>query len=436
MQYNCYFPAHMPKDTIFISHAQPEDNYFCTWLASKLRLLGYKVWLELDDLSGGNSFSSKIERVIRDNTVLSLVILSKAYLEKWGIPHSGVAKEASLLTKLARGSDNFIIPIQIENFPVDDLPMDFTGIEKVTFHDNWATGLARLTKILSNAEIVKAGEADKVLAQWHEDLSIEPRYIQKPERYYTNWFELKYPEKIYAHKVNVLDWKEVYKLPYTFRRSKDLIIGFFNQEECEKSIPVHVSYEFDTESFASSKEITLSSEKDVLKRPDMLFINLLNEVFKRFLLKKGLYKYEMSSRDAYYFYDLPDKENRIKLNRYGKSFRTLWGKSTDYRWHLAISGEAHILPFPYYQISTHLYFTSKGGELLNDNDLQHSLRRTVPSDWYNREWFEKLLAISVKISNESEHWQIQVSDEMFVLVSTLPYELSSPVAYKEPSNVE
>ena len=426
----------MAKDTIFISHAQPEDNYFCIWLASKLRLIGYKVWLELDDLSGGNSFSSKIERVIRDDTVISLVVLSKAYLEKWATPHSGAAKEASLLTKLARGRDNFIVPLQVENFPVDDLPMDFSGIEKVNFHDNWATGLARLTKILSIAAVIKAGEADKVLAQWHEDLRIEPMYLQKPERYYTNWFELKYPKKIYAHKVNVLDWKEVYKIPYTFRRSKEIIVGFFSREECEQFIPVHNTYEFGTDLFKGSRGLTLSSDNDMLKRPDMLFITLLNEIFKDFLRKKGLYKYEMSNRNAYYFYDIPDKENRVKLNRYKKSFRTLWGKSTDYRWHLAISGEAHVLPFPYYQISTHLYFTAKGGEILNDADLQHSLRRTVPAGWYNREWFEKLLAISVKISDDSDHWRIQVADEECLLISTLPYEVESPIAYKEPSNAE
>lgn len=426
----------MGKNTIFISHAQPEDNYFCIWLASKLRLIGYKVWLELDDLTGGNSFTSKIETVIREDTVISLVVLSKAYLEKWKIPHSGVAKEASLLTKLARGSQNFIVPLQVENFHVDDLPMDFTGIEKINYYGNWATGLARLTKILSEYEIVKAGKADSVLSQWHEDLRIEPMYIEQPERYYTNWFEIKHPEKIYVHKVDVLDWAEVYKIPYTFRRNGDMIIGFFSRTDCERYISLHHTYEFETEEFKNSQALTLTSEVDLLRRPDRLFISLLNHAFKRFLVTKNLYKYKMSNRDAYYFYDITDKENRVKLSKYNKSSRNVRGISTDYRWHLAISGEAHSSPFTYYQISTHLFFTSKGGELLDDDSLQHSLRRTVPSGWFNREWFEKLLAMSVKISEEKDFWEIEVADEKYVLVSTLPYQVQSPVAYKEPGNAE
>lgn len=426
----------MAKDTVFISHAQPEDNYFCIWLASKLRLIGYKVWLELDDLSGGNSFTSKIEAVIRNDTVIALVVLSNTYLEKWNVPHSGVGKEASLLTKLARGSDNFVVPIQVENFPVDDLPMDFTGLEKINFHDNWAIGLARLTKVLSNAEVVKAGEIDNILSQWHEDLRIEPMYLQSEERYYTNWFALEYPENIYVHNVNVVAWKEVYKLPYTFKSSKNLIIGFFSQEECEKYVPVHNTYEYRSDDFKEMKELILSSETDLLKRPDMLFIGLLNQIFKNYMIKKGLYKYELSNREAYYFYNTTTEENRIKLNKYGKTFRNLWGKSTDYRWHFAISSEAHILPFPHYQFTSHLYFTAKGGELLNDEDLQRSLRRTIPSDWFNRKWFETLLAMSVKISDYNDYWMIEVADGKYLTVSTLPFEVESPVAYKEPSNAE
>jgi hypothetical protein len=38
------------KNLIFISHAQPEDDYLAVWLASKLRQLGYNVWVDKDNL--------------------------------------------------------------------------------------------------------------------------------------------------------------------------------------------------------------------------------------------------------------------------------------------------------------------------------------------------------------------------------------------------
>ena len=44
------------KDTIFISHATPTDNIFAAWLATKLELCGYKVWVDLNDLAPSVDF--------------------------------------------------------------------------------------------------------------------------------------------------------------------------------------------------------------------------------------------------------------------------------------------------------------------------------------------------------------------------------------------
>lgn len=52
------------RDTIFISHATPEDNEFTIWLASRLELLGYKVWIDKNELLGGEVFWADIEDVI------------------------------------------------------------------------------------------------------------------------------------------------------------------------------------------------------------------------------------------------------------------------------------------------------------------------------------------------------------------------------------
>lgn len=37
------------KETIFISHANPENIYFAALLSGKLRLFGYKVWVDVKD---------------------------------------------------------------------------------------------------------------------------------------------------------------------------------------------------------------------------------------------------------------------------------------------------------------------------------------------------------------------------------------------------
>ena len=54
------------RDTIFISHATPEDNEFTIWLASRLELLGFKVWVDKNKLIGGETFWNDIESAITD----------------------------------------------------------------------------------------------------------------------------------------------------------------------------------------------------------------------------------------------------------------------------------------------------------------------------------------------------------------------------------
>src|SRR5271157_1238700 len=37
-------PTPAPRRLLFISHANPEDNAFATWLATQLAIAGYEVW--------------------------------------------------------------------------------------------------------------------------------------------------------------------------------------------------------------------------------------------------------------------------------------------------------------------------------------------------------------------------------------------------------
>ena len=38
---------------VFISHANPEDNEFASWLGTKLTAAGYEVWTDMLKLLGG-----------------------------------------------------------------------------------------------------------------------------------------------------------------------------------------------------------------------------------------------------------------------------------------------------------------------------------------------------------------------------------------------
>src|SRR6266852_3990821 len=66
-----------PRDTLLLSHANPEDNEFTLWLALQLAKEGYRVWCDLTKLLGGEIFWDDIEDVIRQSAVKVLFVLSR-----------------------------------------------------------------------------------------------------------------------------------------------------------------------------------------------------------------------------------------------------------------------------------------------------------------------------------------------------------------------
>jgi TIR domain-containing protein len=55
-------------DTVFVSHASPEDNAFALWLTLRLGEMGFKVWCDLTKLIGGETFWDNAEDAIRNST--------------------------------------------------------------------------------------------------------------------------------------------------------------------------------------------------------------------------------------------------------------------------------------------------------------------------------------------------------------------------------
>ena len=86
------------RDTIFISHATPEDNDFTIWLASRLQLLGYKVWIDRKGLLGGEKFWQEIDQIIRNQAAKFLMVYSNyiCYPGQPGKLKDGIYKEYSL----------------------------------------------------------------------------------------------------------------------------------------------------------------------------------------------------------------------------------------------------------------------------------------------------------------------------------------------------
>jgi hypothetical protein len=112
------FEAATMRQTILITHANPEDNAVARWLATRLIMAGYKVWVDLRSLRGGQDFWDEIEVQLRQHTIKQIVLLSP------DVRKSGVKKELALGDAMGKQLNDaeFMIPIRVRPVPHSDFP--------------------------------------------------------------------------------------------------------------------------------------------------------------------------------------------------------------------------------------------------------------------------------------------------------------------------
>lgn len=136
------------RDTIFISHATPADNDFFIWVASRLEMLGYKVWIDKEGLLGGERFWATIQKAL-DRSIKVLLVYSKNIVTTDGILRQGIEDELEYAKSIAVQNrlQDFIIPLHIDNSNYN-LAIGLPNINHIPFNSSWAEGLKQLLKKL------------------------------------------------------------------------------------------------------------------------------------------------------------------------------------------------------------------------------------------------------------------------------------------------
>ena len=117
------------RRSIFISHANPEDNEFTIWLGAKLAAAGYDVWAD----------------VLREHASKVLLVANEKSVAK-----QGVRNEIQVATDVGQKlqDSNFIIPLRLGLF---DAPFLIAHAQYIDFSRSWASGLHELLEVLDNA---------------------------------------------------------------------------------------------------------------------------------------------------------------------------------------------------------------------------------------------------------------------------------------------
>ena len=417
------------KDVIFISHAVPQDDYLAVWLASKLSLLGYEVWVDKEDLRSGSAFWNDIENTMRDKSIRFLALVSESYIEKSRNSNTGVFSEVSLAKILSKKIKNYIIPIKVDDCDYDDFPINILPLDTIDFSKNWGAGLKKLIKEFEIQNVPKKGITDNVLTLWHKHQDIKGKVVKQEEFYGSNWFLTSLPNSISIYKFTG-EPKSIYsEIPFPVIRNGDYYLGFFDdatlylRTEYKERVPL--------EEFLATKDYTLTNN-DVIQDVEPKFTYLMNKsINDYFYLNEDFKAYPVSNKKlVIYPINTKSKTGFVSFIRNGHKKRRKLKGSKPVNWSFGLSFIFQLYPMPHFVANHHILSSDENGFFEKDKQLEY--RRSIPSGWFNRDWFERILAFMTLASGDIDSNEIIINagKETFVIsLETLSF--NSEYGYKE-----
>lgn len=464
------------RDTIFISHATPEDNDFTIWLASRLQLLGYTVWIDKNALLGGEKFWEEIDQTIRNRAVKVLLVYSKSICMKdengnpiLGKLKDGVYKEYSLSESIGKQNklNDFLILMNIDASTYN-LFIGADRLNQIPFYDNWADGFKQLEKKLVKDQIPKnADSVDESFSNWYTTQYVVPNGItERKELYYSNWWTIselpeyfyifefkteKQAKKVYLGKNNDLPMGKVSNYLSSFEKTPDFTINVDEKEVTVKHQDVHrikisdMLLGFESSSFPTKRDA------------ENHFKNLLQRVFHLMAKRRGLYWYEMANKRMAYFHTLKSLETmKIKFEFPHRTIdksktKNLIGKYKNLgKWHFAVSAKPIITPALGFSLKSHIAFTDDGysvwkkdkeivkdgikkKEKVVDTDRIHTQRRAKGKRLFNEEWRDMLIGFLHSLQ-ENDKIEIRLSSSFMLKMPNVPDIFWSTFGYFDPND--
>ncbi|MCW5898588.1 MAG: toll/interleukin-1 receptor domain-containing protein [Flavobacteriales bacterium] len=424
-------PEETQRQTIFIAHATHEDDYYAGWLAAKLRALGYRVFVDLDDLAGGDTFTTRIQPVIENESAVFLPITTRTYAEKAADDRSGVRKELNVASSV--NVKNFIVPLKFDDLPYHKWPMDYRGQNGFDFHNRLGDGLIDLvTDLQEKRRIAYAEDTQTPLSIWHKAIGQRTVVTEAPEQVITNWYPIALPEVLYVHRPYSMPTGNALDL-VTYRRHGDHIVTFAPLREGINGVPLLSSLSFKTEDVLHAQALNHEDFGTIVK-PGNYLKTLLNKTLGYHFKLRGLEFIEQSNkRRIYYVPFAGDDAVRVPLTKYGQHSIQLNGIKEGYRWYFAVSHSASLHPVPHYRLSFHIVFKTKEGDAVDDA-TEHALRRGFAGELYNRKVLNLFLGLldTLRTGPDADSIELHIDGFSFYDMSLEPLSIATQIGYVEP----
>ena len=421
------------RETVFITHAAPEDNEFALWLSSQLAMAGYRVWIDRRRLRGGDDTWDEIDRVLRNECIKQVI----AFSEHIGKP--GVKKELGIGDVVSKrlSDSKFMIPIRIGNISYGDAPPEFLRGNILDGNPNWHNCLKELFETLADADVPKKASPDAALLHALVEAREEGRrfVLQRPEKALTNWFPVKPPQQITYYRFDGVQeqiklWLDACRLPHTGAIGRmtgsfaDL--PTFSHSSSSNQQP-KVGYAIPFGDFITGAELGPYIERADASRD---VSNLLRQHFDQMAKQRGLLPIEFANKQMGWFF--PDgllPSNKLKFDsRDGRTIRrAMTGKFKDLRWHFCLIAKPRIWPDLVYRIHANVVLSEDGKTAL-PGERTHKRRRRLTKSWWNDIWRDRLLAAMHFLANDKRSISTSVGGDA-IEISAWPLEVELSVSY-------
>lgn len=418
------------RDTILITHANPQDNDFARWLAGRLAVAGYKSWVDVRALRGGDDFWDKIEHVLRNEAIKQIVVVSEH------IGKQGVKKELALGDVMRRKLDDpeFMVPIRIADIDFGDFP---TEILRQNAHDafpNWAACLEPLFATLDAAGVPKIASPDADQLSMIISAQEEGRKLvtEIPEILYSNWFGLDARPDVW-----VLDgkgttaqlnaWSEFTRIPHVLHNGGVIAfsgpVAIEGLDDLAPPLKARASLPFNSVIDGSYPHIF--GQRSEARR---LIVNLMRQHWDLAMHRSGLLPVDFASGARGWFVPdgLIEKSVKSTLADGHKVDRVLSGKFKALRWHLCLVAQPKLWPEALYRVHANVAVTTDGRATLPGDQLQR-MRLRLTRSWFNDKWRDMLLAAMSWLANGDETLDLSATGERLAIRSlpmTFDFEVS------------
>jgi len=406
------------RRSIFISHANPEDNAFTIWLGAKLVAAGYDVWADVLRLVGGDDWQRRLEEALRNHALKVLLVANETSVAK-----QGVRNEIQIATDVGRRLEdsNFIIPLRLGPF---DAPFLIAQAQYIDFSRGWADGLHELLRALED-EYKLPRDNESPLAPWVTLQSLHGKHIvDRPERLISNWLGVrKIPDKIFFYRDEELKGNQI-ELTFAKAPFRD---GFFTCEE--HPIQSGVSKPLDDALESDWTELLVSYFE--MRR---IFADLANKALDAFFEAKGLHLYEMASGRKAWWCGVAVPDSRISFQwRDYRGSRQLRGHSEKRKvhWHFGVTTSYRGGPIRHVRVKSRLVFSENAATPLASKARMHRLRRSFAKGWRNARWRDMLLAFVFWLSEGETVVRVPLSADQDLAIEVPPIAYTSPVSILE-----